>query len=795
SVPAAAASPTHVQTLNLQAGWNAIYLEVDPAPDLYPEPVLETDPSQISQVFGSGPIAGVTNRLPAGALESVWLWSPALEVVEFVQDPADGLEAVDGWRGYFADATGTAFLTNLFGVRGNQAYLVHLNTGPHTVDVVGAPTLRSTEWVPDSFNLVGFHVDPATPPTVGSYFQYSPAHAGQPVYNLNAGGVWELMLPSTALQSGRSYWVYSEGPSGYQGPIEVVASGRAGLEFGSAIGNLDLTIFDHTGTGPSVTATHDLPTGPAVLAHWQLDVDGNTIWPPFPASYGPVDPFDGAALDVHNVPLAVRRADFPTAEIAGIIQVRDGLGSRILVPLSAATGAAGGGTPFAGAAAGAGSAYTGLWVGTAVVNAVSEVRRSVKRYCPCPGSDGTSGGSCPAANDGSISACRLAAAGDVPPSPFTPFASSPYYCPNGTDSEGKYEQEYDDFVSDPIPDAPAAGIESTITFAPATLDVLFVNFVNVGLDHPSTAELDIDLESPDGTVVRLHTGTAGDPGGNTDFFYPPVDGPGSLTDFDRGPGAGVWKLRIQDKTAGNTGSLGYWGIGFTTLDLAEEACQLIEQGNEQPVSAHREFELRVLLHCDETGTVKLLKQATIMFQEGVEGPTEATTTPGNFVLVVNDERLSEFTGSSLRDGVPVGTRVSTVAYDFDGNSQVLSGGGLGPGQMLETALTLAPTAPTNPFQHRYHPDHNVLSEEGVPFAGDPASVDGLSSPQRFEEFSIERAIRLVFDTPDLLADPEAGQDFLTGTFEETLSGLHFQDIKVQGQLELRRLSTIGTIEE
>lgn len=793
---AGAASPTYVQTLTLDPGWNAIYLEVDPDPVLYPDPDPEVpgDPSQIARVFSS---------LPAGVLESVWRWSPSLGRVDFVQDPSEGLLARDGWRGYFPEvAGGTPFLSNLFSVRGNQAYLVHLAGATQQIlNVTGTPTLRRTEWVPDSFNLVGFHVDPGAEPTLATYLQPSPAHAGQPVYNLNPSGVWELMPSGTSLSSGRSYWVYTDGPSEYQGLIEVQAPTRDGLEYGSAISTLDLTVFNRNGSVPALTvyqlASAD-GASPPVLARWQLDAENATTWPLLPTPYSVVGAFqyEGETIDVHNLPLAVRRAEFAAAEVAGLLAIKDALGSRVLVPVSASGGPAGGGSPFAepSAAAGAGSPYTGLWVGKAVINAVSEVQRNVKRYCPCPG--GPTGGSCPAANDGSISACQMAPFA-VPPPPFVPFDSSPYFCPNGTDSSLKYYQLYNDFVPNPIPDAPAPGLESILTFGPEVGDVATFNSVNVAFSHPFSGELDIDLESPNGTIVRLHSGMPGDPGGSIENFYPPVlpDGPGSVDDFVGTPGAGAWKLRIADNAAGNTGELSFWGLGIEALDLSAQACQLIEQGNELPVATRREFELRLLLHSDDSGTVKLLKEATIMFQEG---PNEAT--PGQYVLVANDERLSEFTGSSLRDGVPVGIRLSTVAYDFTGSSLALTGG-LAPGQTLAGILALSPTFATNPFLHKYHPDHNALNELSGDFLGNPASPDGMSSPQRFEEFEIRRAIELVLAAADPMADPDAGDAVLKGVFRETLSGpagqpgLHRQPIVVEGTLELRRVSTNATIEE
>lgn len=52
------------------------------------------------------------------------------------------------------------------------------------------PLLGEQEWGTDSFNLVGFAVDPPAPPTFGSWLNGSPAHAGQraPAGNPTADG-------------------------------------------------------------------------------------------------------------------------------------------------------------------------------------------------------------------------------------------------------------------------------------------------------------------------------------------------------------------------------------------------------------------------------------------------------------------------------------------------------------------------------------------------------------------------------------------------------------------------------
>ena len=82
--------------------------------------------------------------------------------------------------------------------------------------------------------------------------------------------------------------------------------------------------------------------------------------------------------------------------------------------------------------------------------------------------------------------------------------------------------------------------------------------------------------------------------------------------------------------------------------------------------------------------------------------------PGRFVLLTDDTLLPQFKGGVLRGGQAAGRRLSTVDYDFPtGSSNYLAMSGLfGPGQNAQCTITLDPTFPTNPFLHRYHPDHD-----------------------------------------------------------------------------------------
>ncbi len=351
----AAAMPGAVeleQVIVLQPGWNAVFLEVEPQPN---------DPDSVFQ------------GLP---ISSVWRWNPEGLRVDFLRDPADGLTSQPGWLGYFPPHRPEAILTNLFGIEANVAYLIKLE-GPSPVAwaVRGIPSLNDKGWIADSFNLRGFHVNPGAPATFGDYFEPSTAHNGQPVYRLSVGGVWEPVTAvfSTAIRSGESYWVFSDGPSEYVGPIELANDFGKGMDFGGGLTQSRLTMRNHSGS-PAVISLRVISTAPKVpLLYKNVDaVSAEVSWPDLPGAL---------TLEVEGggeifADLGVQRAELDGRR-ESILEVVDSLGTRRRIYVSASDAftaspvAKRSGGPASFAKAGT-DRLAGLWVGTVAVKSVSE---------------------------------------------------------------------------------------------------------------------------------------------------------------------------------------------------------------------------------------------------------------------------------------------------------------------------------------------------------------------------------------------------------------------------------------
>ena len=173
-----------------------------------------------------------------------------------------------------------------------------------------------------------------------------------------------------------------------------------------------------------------------------------------------------------------------------------------------------------------------------------------------------------------------------------------------------------------------------------------------------------------------------------------------------------------------------------------------------PTDAASPFTMRVLLHVDASGNVKLLKEAILM---------QTTATPPVQVIVTQPNLISNFEGIAERNGKLTGRRFSTASFPMTGDRLALTGSMAAGGSAAGT-LTLAANDPVNPFRHKYHPD---LANAGV---------------------AVSRAITLTIAAGDTADDHR-----LAGTWSESMTGLHKDAIQVSGSLTLVRVSTVATL--
>jgi hypothetical protein len=256
-------------------------------------------------------------------------------------------------------------------------------------------------------------------------------------------------------------------------------------------------------------------------------------------------------------------------------------------------------------------------------------------------------------------------------------------------------------------------------------------------------------------------------------------------------------------TAGQPASTGLAGLWFgsvivTNVSEAHSGRLVtnVTQGIERvdisrtPTPTAQAFTLRLIVHVDTNGTARLLKEVLQMrtlpvFTTGLDG-TKVETDPGRLVLVTDERLIPTLAGIALRGGQQVARRLSSADFDFPGapeRNYVEFAGSFGLGQVIQAAITIDPNFPTNPFKHKYHPDHDNLTANFREFKAEAPSVD--------------RQLELVIGTlpQSGKADPAYGYSRVEGEYRETLRGLHREPIEVAGSFTLQRISDVGMLNQ
>jgi len=232
----------------------------------------------------------------------------------------------------------------------------------------------------------------------------------------------------------------------------------------------------------------------------------------------------------------------------------------------------------------------------------------------------------------------------------------------------------------------------------------------------------------------------------------------------------------------NPAAAGLW-VGEVELDKVNEV-QAAAQGAADLVTAvAHPATIRILLHVDADGQVRLLKDVIVMKRPSdTNAPPDLSTNPlppvvvstpaTNMVLITRPELIPNYEGVMKRGGKLVGLRYGTASYDFDGLVLPLVGG-VGPGATCLGRISLSKNHPTNPYRHKYHPDHR-------------------------EGFDIVRQFTLLFDGnpgDPWQEAPGYGVDRLTGTYRETVVGLHKIPLRVEGTVRLDRINTVNVLDD
>ena len=200
-----ARAQTAGQTVALAAGWNAVWLEVEP---VYPvgDPKAG-QPKAPADVFTNPVIDIVATPKPLAGSAEFFASEPGT-ITTFNKD--------DWQQWKRTDLTG---INNLAAVFGNRPYLVH-TTGAATVSLTLSGKVRffRPTWAPDRYNLLGFGLEGTR--TFAEFFgSAGTKHPVDKIFTLAANGSWVKVTAAQPMDSGKAFWIFSAGPSTYMGPV------------------------------------------------------------------------------------------------------------------------------------------------------------------------------------------------------------------------------------------------------------------------------------------------------------------------------------------------------------------------------------------------------------------------------------------------------------------------------------------------------------------------------------------------------------------------------------------------
>jgi len=298
------------QTIQLHQGWNAVYLEVIP-----------TSPAPAS-VFAGAPVSIVATFL--GAETSV----------QFIRDPSAIGWKKEGWGVWYAPRRPDSFLTTLHAIAGNRAYLIQAER-EFTWNVEGYVELSRAVWKPDSYNFIGFSLDPAAPPTFEKFFGGSKAHRSSRIFRL-VNDHWALVTnpTGTVMRAGEAFWVECKGGSDYQGPLRIKAPDGNRLNFGDNIQSH--LIVANESRDPAAVQVETIGTGAGLSLAYTMSAITDA---------GPQD-VDADLPPVHSLAtlepglrtslrLKVRRERMTLASGGTLLKVSNGAGTLVWVPVTA----------------------------------------------------------------------------------------------------------------------------------------------------------------------------------------------------------------------------------------------------------------------------------------------------------------------------------------------------------------------------------------------------------------------------------------------------------------------------
>jgi len=354
------------QTIPLSAGWNAVFLEVEPYP------------------------AQCDNQLSGLPIASVATFDQRFSAAQFVRDPTELTPDLPEWRFYYPPNDPRNFVNNLFILEAGKAYMVEAKEA-FDWTVFGRPRLVRQAWKPGEYNFTGFYLDPATPPTMSAWFESSPAHSPLEIWTLSGGTAWTRVLTpsSTLLQPGKAYWVFCRGKSDFQGPVEISLTQGVELAYERSLLEREIEIRRLGSGARTVTvspvssmlppdATLPILGGGVPLEYYGASVSGEMT------TFGYLDlpanlSFASGDTLAQRLRVAVDRTKMEPAPAdalyQSLLEIKDGQGFRRFLSVTSRGGAVRSVAKGRLKTAAGPDPAAGLWVGNIILNRVTDANQ------------------------------------------------------------------------------------------------------------------------------------------------------------------------------------------------------------------------------------------------------------------------------------------------------------------------------------------------------------------------------------------------------------------------------------
>ena len=204
----------------------------------------------------------------------------------------------------------------------------------------GAATPPDALWQANAYNFVGFSVSAQSPPTFAQFFAGSAAHNHNRLYRLS-NDVWRRVTDPSAegMRSGEAFWIYCDGASKYQGPLQVETTSRQGILLGSGSDVMTLrNPTDHPVT-PTIQhvpmGTDSVPLSIVITALGDKTVPIQSLAVPQPdgAWTQPLPPLEaGAAI---QVPFQLRTQAATKFMTGSLLKITTDVGTEVWLPVVA----------------------------------------------------------------------------------------------------------------------------------------------------------------------------------------------------------------------------------------------------------------------------------------------------------------------------------------------------------------------------------------------------------------------------------------------------------------------------